>query len=87
MENSKLPIKHWFVAIQLLISSDDNFSIAEIQDKISGAEPEQVSQMLFNLNSCLDKLENGKSFDQLLLACIVNHNHPPAIDKINQNKN
>jgi len=87
MENSKLPIKHWFVAIQLLTSETEKYTISEIQEKLSGAEPEQINRMLVNLNSCLDKPENGKSFDQLLLACIVNHNHPPAIAKINQNNN
>jgi len=87
MENSKLPVKYWFIAIQLLTSSSDNFSIAELQEKISGAEQNEVLKILEILKAHLDKLENDHSFEQLLLACIVDHNHPPAIDKINQNKN
>jgi hypothetical protein len=78
MENSKLPIKHWFVAIQLLTSSDNNFSIAEIQEKISGAEPKEVRESLETLKDQLYKLKNGPSFDQLLLACVVRQEHSPV---------
>jgi hypothetical protein len=86
MENSKLPIKYWFMAIQLITSDTEKNTISEIQEKLNGAEPEQVSQMLAKLNSCLDNPENGQSFDQLLLACVANHHHPPEIPKIVQNK-
>lgn len=81
MENSKLSIKYWFIAIQLLTSTTEKYTISEIQKKLNGAEPEQVSQMLASLNSCLENPGNGLSFDQLLLTCIANHNHPPATKK------
>lgn len=87
MENSKLSIKYWFVAIQLLTSETEKYTISEIQEKLSGAEPEQVRQMLTMLNSSLENPKNGESLDQLLLACIANHNHPPDIPKIDQNTN
>lgn len=75
MENSKLPIKHWFIAIQLLTSSDDNFSIAEIQEKLGDTKKEQISEMLESLNSCDDQRKKELTFDQLLLACVKNE-HP-----------
>jgi len=77
MENSKLPIKHWFVAIQLLTSTNDNFSIAELQEKISGAEQTEVLKILKILKAHLEKLSNGQSFDQLLLACVLNQDQIP----------
>lgn len=85
MENSKLPIKHWFIAIQLLISSCGNFSIAELQEKISGAEQEEVLEMLEILKAHLDKLNNGQSFDQLLLACVANQGQIPESKTGKQN--
>lgn len=85
MENSKLPIKHWFIAIQLLTSSNDNFSITEIQEKISGAEQNEVLEMVKVLKAHLDKLKNGQSFDQLLQACLVNQGQIPGIKTDKQN--
>ncbi len=86
MENSKLPIKYWFVAIHLITSNTEKYTLSEIQEKLNGAEPELVSQMLISLNSCSENPQQGQSFDQLLLACIGNHHHPPEIPKIDQNK-
>lgn len=86
MGNSKLPIKYWFIAIHLLTSATEKFTITEIHEKLSVAEPEQLSQMLVSLNNCIVNKKDRPYFDQLLLACIANHNHPPATNKINQNK-
>jgi transposase-like protein len=78
MENSKLPIKYWFMAIHLLTSDTGNLTMAEIQERLSATDQKEVHEMLKRLNECLTDPENGKSFDQLLLACIAHHNHPPA---------
>jgi hypothetical protein len=86
MENSKLPIKYWFMAIHLITADTEKYTLSEIQEKLSGAAPELVSQMLISLNSCSENPQQGQSFDQLLLACIGNHHHPPEIPKIDQNK-
>lgn len=86
MENSKLSIKYWFIANHLLTSATEKYSISDIQEKLSGTEPEQVREMLEKLNECLNKLEGSNSFDQLLSTCVANHNHPPAIDKANRGK-
>ncbi|MFA5328892.1 MAG: hypothetical protein WC384_13955 [Prolixibacteraceae bacterium] len=85
MENSQLPIKYWFIAIQLLTSASDNFSIAEIQEKISCAEQNEILEMLEILKAHLDKLKNGQSFDQLLLACVVNQGQIPESKTDKQN--
>lgn len=77
MEKSKLPIKYWFVAIELLTSSTEKISTTEIQEKLSGAELSQISEMLESLNTCLGNSKNHKSFDQLLQVCVVNHDHLP----------
>lgn len=75
MEKSKLPIKYWFVAIELLTSSTEKIAITEIQEKLSGAELSQISEMLESLNTCLGNSKNRKSFDQLLVACVANQNN------------
>lgn len=82
MENSKLPVKHWFIAIQLLTTTQ-NFTFTEIQERISDADQVQVHEMLERLEFCLSKLNKDKSFDHLLLACIENYDHPPATNHAN----
>lgn len=78
MENSGLPLKYWFSAIYRLTSSSYNFSMAEIQEMISDAEQVHVHEMSEKLNVSLGRLKKDRTFDQLLLACIENYDHPPA---------
>lgn len=84
MENSKLPIKYWFMAIHLLTSATETFTIAEIQKKLGCEDIEQVNEMLENLNRCLCKTGNSCSFDQLLFACVANQNRPTVSLEANQ---
>jgi hypothetical protein len=67
MENSKLPIKHWFVAIALLTSSPERYSINEILEKIGDADSSQISLMFVSLKR---KTPTNLSFDQLLYDCV-----------------
>lgn len=71
MENSKLPIKFWFIAIQLLTSITEKSSNSEIEKKIGNdVNSDQVLKMLETLNSLTAYTENSFSFDQLLWACV-----------------
>lgn len=75
MENSKLPIKYWFIAIYLLTSTNENFSISELQEKLGYRKKENISEMLESLNFHIDQGQKGSPFDHLLLACVKNE-HP-----------
>lgn len=86
MEKSKLSIKHWFVAIQLLTSSIDSISIEEILKKNSGADQNEVFEMLQIIRYYLNKLNYAKTFDQLLLACVDNQPQIPKSKTKKQSK-
>jgi hypothetical protein len=74
MENTKLPIKYWFITMFMLTSSDQVFSVSELQQKLGCREREQVEEMLNNLKAIMNKIEGKYTFDSLLYACSKNHN-------------
>lgn len=67
MEKSQLPIKQWFVAIALLTSSPERYSINEILEKFGDADSSQISLMLVSLKRIAP---TNLSFDQLLYDCV-----------------
>lgn len=71
MEKSKLPIKHWFVAIALLTTYSEA-TIEDIQKKIDPMDFDQVKEMLEILRQCRQKVGDESTFDRLLLACVQN---------------
>lgn len=73
MEKSKLPIKHWFVAIALLTTYSEA-SIEEILIKLGPAEFNQVKDMIKVLKLCREKVGDESTFDRLLLACVLWNN-------------
>ena len=74
MENTKLPIKYWFISMFMLTSSDQVFSVSELQQKLGCREREQVEEMLTNLTAIMNKTESKYTFDSLLYACLKNQN-------------
>lgn len=86
MENSKLPIKHWFMTIFLLTSNYKIQTVNEIQEKLGGGEFEQIKAMLKSLMICLDQVENKNSFEELLFASVKNQKHHPIISRNNDIK-
>jgi len=74
MENTKLPIKYWFITMFMLTSSDQVFSASELQQKLGCNEYDQVEEMLNNLNAIIRKTEGKYTFDSLLYACSKNKN-------------
>lgn len=72
MENTKLPIKYWFITMFMLTSSDQVFSTSELQQKLGCMEYEQVDEMLNNLNAIMNKTKIKYTFDSLLYACLKN---------------
>lgn len=72
MENTKLPIKYWFITMFMLTSSDQVFSASELQQKLGCIEYEQVEEMLNKLNAIMNKTERKHTFDSLLYACSKN---------------
>ena len=69
MENSKLPIKYWFITMYLLTSSNKTFSASELQKQLGYPEYEPVCEMLHNLHLVMDNGDNEYRFERLLLAC------------------
>ena len=74
MEKTKLPIKYWFISMFMLTSSDQVFSVSELQQKLGCREREQVEEMLTNLTAIMNKTESKYTFDSLLYACLKNQN-------------
>jgi DNA-directed RNA polymerase subunit RPC12/RpoP len=72
MENSKLPIKYWFITIHILTSSQKTFSASELQKKLGYPEYEPVGEMLGNLNTLTGKIADEYTFERLLFACAKN---------------
>ncbi|MBI9039194.1 MAG: transposase [Bacteroidales bacterium] len=72
MENSKLPIKCWFITIHILTSSKKTFSALEIQRYLGYPEYKSVCEMLHNLHLVMDKGSNEYTFKGLLFACVNN---------------
>ena len=72
MENTKLPIKYWFITMFMLTSSDQVFSASELQQKLGCMEYDQVEEMLNKLNAIMNKTERKHTFDSLLFACLKN---------------
>jgi hypothetical protein len=70
MENTKLPIKYWFITIYMLTSYDKNFSAIELQQKLGCRESEQVEEMLFNLNMVKKQSNCKYTFDSFLYKCL-----------------
>ena len=71
LENTVLPIKYWFIAIQLLTSTDEPVSSSKIQNLLGVKQPEPVYDMCNKLKLLI---ENGETnFDSLLMACATNH--------------
>ena len=71
MENSVLPIKYWFITIQLLTSTEVSISSSEIQNLLGVKQPGPVYDMCNKLKLLI---ENGETnFDSLLMACATNH--------------
>jgi len=70
MENTKLPIKYWFITMYMLTSSDKDFSAIELQQKLGCREYDQVEEMLFNLNVIKNKTNSKCTFDTLLYKCL-----------------
>jgi len=72
MENTKLPIKYWFITMFMLTSSDQVFSAAELQQKLGCREYEEVERMLIDLTAIMNKTKEKHTFDTLLYACLKN---------------
>ncbi|MHB9141406.1 MAG: transposase [Paludibacter sp.] len=71
LENTVLPIKYWFITIQLLTSTEVSISSSEIQNLLGVKQPEPVYDMCNKLKLLI---ENGATnFDSLLMACATNH--------------
>ena len=81
MENSKLPIKYWFIAIHLLTSSIENLTIAEIKKKLGFPEHEQINEMLGILNLLISRTDSKCSFDELIFACVDSQNKAPSVNR------
>ena len=74
MENSKLPIKYWFITIHILTSSKKIFSASELQKKLGYPEYEPVCEMLANLHLVMDNGEDEYKFERILFACLKQSN-------------
>ena len=72
MENSKLPIKYWFITIHILTSSKKTFSASELQKQLGYPEYEPVYEMLYKLRMVMDNGVDEYKFDMILFACAKN---------------
>lgn len=72
MENSRLPIKYWFITVHILTSSKKTFSASELQKHLGYTEYEPVCEMLHNLHLVMDKGGEEYTFEWLLFACVKN---------------
>lgn len=70
MENSKLPVKYWFITIFLLTSDENKSSITEIRSKLGHFDNVEVTKMLNQIILCQQKTKVTNSFDNLVLACL-----------------
>lgn len=71
MENSVLPIKYWFITVQLLTSANEPVSSSEIQNLLGVMQPEPVYDMYNKLKLLI--ANGATNFDSLLMACARNH--------------
>ena len=72
MENSKLPIKYWFITMHILTSSKKTFSASELQKQLGYPEYKPVCEMLYKLCLVLDNRVDEYKFDRILFACAKN---------------
>lgn len=73
MENSKLPIKYWFMAIHLFSSTYELISEIDIHQKFMDANQLDVLKMTDILKICFSHMKTEPSFDGLLTECINNY--------------
>ena len=72
MKSSILPIKYWFIAIQLLTSETDASSLYDINAKLGRKNIDQINSMMSQLRNGLEDLNREPTFDNLLELCLRN---------------
>ena len=58
MHGSKLPFRHWFIAMHLLTATRNSFSAAEIQRQLGRSRYQPVWELLHKLRSVMGKRDD-----------------------------
>jgi hypothetical protein len=72
MENSKLPLKYWFLSIYLLTIAGKPYTADDIRKKMDYLDYESISEMFAILNNLIIAGENKYNFDMLMYTCAKN---------------
>ena len=87
MENSRLPIKYWFITMHILTSSKKTFSVADLQKYLGYTEYEPICEMLHNLRWVMDTGSDEYTFERLLFSCVKNKTPDSESSRNNQYSN
>jgi len=79
LENSKLPILYWFIAIHLITSTKKTFSASELQRQLGHSRYEPIWEMLHKLRLVMGrrddeyKLKEWAELDEGFFKIVINH--------------
>lgn len=80
LENSKLPLRYWFIAIHLITSTKKTFSASELQRQLGHSRYEPIWEMLHKLRLVMGrrddeyKLKEWAELDEGFFKIVINKN-------------